>query len=90
MSRVSIATEDTTAAAGIDLAHNSPAHETRVGRPFHHADELMSNSSFEAGVTTSDFNVRVAYPAEGHTYNSFFLSLRFRNLGKRELMVCVA
>jgi hypothetical protein len=59
VTRITGSTEFTLAASGIYFTNNSLIYERLVRTVFNHANELVSDSSFESCVPSSDFEIGV-------------------------------
>jgi hypothetical protein len=74
------AAELANAAAGIDLADNSFAYQSRVGGVFDNPDELMANCPIESGITSRDFEICIADSGKRDAHERFVPADRFRGL----------
>src|SRR6476661_2472749 len=77
MTRITGAAECASSAARVDLTDNATTDQTSVLACFDNADELMSDRSVKAGVTTRDLEIRVADARQEHTDQSLVGLVRF-------------
>src|ERR1041385_196805 len=84
MSGIARKAERTLATARVDFTHYPFPNELLIGTLFHYADELMSDRSFEAGISSRDFKIGVADSGEQHADQRFLVGCRFGDLANGE------
>jgi hypothetical protein len=87
MSGIARKAERTLATARVDFTHYPFPNELLIGTLFDYADELMSDRSFEAGISSRDFKIGVADSREQHADQSFLIGGRFGDLANSEAFV---
>jgi hypothetical protein len=87
MSGIAREAERALAASRVDFTHHPFPNQLLIGTLFHYADELMSDRSFEAGISSRDFKIGVADSREQHADQSFLIGGRFADLANGEAFV---
>jgi hypothetical protein len=85
VTRITRHAQRTRAAAGVNLPDNSLPYQLIVCRFFHHAHKLMSDCAFEAGITTSDFEIGIADAGKMNTHQRLIATLRLGNFLNRQV-----
>src|ERR1043165_5119872 len=75
------------AAARVDFPDYPFPNQLLIGTLFHYADELMSDRSFEAGISSRYFKIGVADSREQHADQGFLIRGRFGDLANGEAFV---
>jgi hypothetical protein len=87
MSGIAGEAECALAAARVDFTDYPLPNQFLIGTLFNYTDELMSNRSFEAGISSRDFKIGVADSREQHADRSFLIRGRFGDLANSEAFV---
>src|ERR1051325_9047055 len=87
MSGIACEAKRALAAASVDFTHYPFPNQRLIGTLFHYADEFMSDCSFEAGISSRDFQISVADSREQHADQSLSIGGRFGDLANGEAFV---